>query len=217
MNIRRHHIFAALLFAALLSAGLLGGLVLHHQVNQRSNAMQLDELSHQLMRRAEKAVDFVIIANSEFLLTNQGTCNLQARSKLRELVLGIGTVSDIYMVTPTEQCSSFGALSSTLPSTDERSEWAQARNPAYRFGLLQGENSSFIGVSWGLGTNLELIAAISADALLFDILPNELRNTGRVDLLICRRNSCQLYRLAGSPRHNTNILLQLRRALSLCG
>lgn len=146
--------------------------------------MQLDELSQQLMRRAEKAVDFVIIANSEFLLTNRGICNLQARSKLRELVLGIGTVSDIYLVTPTEQCSSFGALSSPLPSTDERGEWAQARNPAYRFGRLEGENSSFIGVSWGLGTNLELVAAISADALLFDILPNELRNTGRVDLSI---------------------------------
>lgn len=173
-----------MVFLAVLLAGLLGGFVLQEQVSQRSNSAQLDDLSQQLMRRAEKAVDFVIIANSELLLTGQGTCNVQARSKLRELVLDMGTVSDVYMVTASQQCSSFGDLSTPLSSFEERSQWAQARNPAYRFGRIERENGSFVGVSWGLGTQLELVAAISADALLFDILPNALRNTGRVDLLI---------------------------------
>ena len=184
MNIRQHHALAALIFAAVLLAGLLGGFALHQQISQRSKATQLDELSQHLMRRAEKAVDFVIIANSELLLTGQGMCDFQTRSKLREVVLDIGTVSDIYMITDAEQCSSFGDLSSPLPAIDERGQWVQARNPAYRFGHLQGGSSSFIGVSWGFGADLELVAAISADALLFDVLPNELRNTGRVDLSI---------------------------------
>lgn len=184
MNIRQHHTLAVLIFVAVLLAGLLGGFALHQQISQRSKATQLDELSQQLMRRAEKAVDFVIIANSELLLSSQVMCDFQTRSKLREVVLEIGTVSDIYMITDAEQCSSFGDLSSPLPAIDERGQWVQARNPAYRFGHLRGGRSSFIGVSWGLGTDLELVAAISADALLFDILPNELRNTGRVDLSI---------------------------------
>lgn len=182
--IRRHHLRFGAIFVLALSAWLVGGQALHRSISNHSNTLVLEDLSQQLIRRAEKAIDFVVIANSEFLVAGHNACDEPARNMLLQLVIDTGTVSDVYMVTPTGVCSSFEQLSNPLPSVSERATWVEARNPAYRIGKIDGHNSNLIGVSWGFGTDLELVAAISADAILFDVLPNELRSTGRVGLSI---------------------------------
>lgn len=182
--IRRHHLRFGAIFVLALSAWLVGGRALHKSISNHSNTLVLEDLSQQLIRRAEKAIDFVVIANSEFLVAGHSACDDAARNMLRQLVIDTGTVSDVYMVTPTGVCSSFEQLSNPLPSASERATWVEARNPAYRIGKIDGHNSHLVGVSRGFGTDLELVAAISADAILFDVLPNELRSTGRVGLSI---------------------------------
>lgn len=182
---RRHRLRFSAIFLIAFSAWLAGGKALHSSVSSHNNQLHLADVSHQLMRRAEKAVDFVVIANSEFLLAGHAACDEPAREMLRQLVIDTGTVSDVYMVTPDGMCSSFDQLSNALPSAQERATWVEARNPAYRIGRINGNgDSDLIGVSWGFDTDLELVAAISADAILFDVLPNALRSTGRVDLAV---------------------------------
>ncbi|MEO0382263.1 MAG: EAL domain-containing protein [Pseudomonadota bacterium] len=182
--IRRYQIRFGAIFLLAFSAWILGGEALHDGISSHNNRLQLEDVSHQLIRRSEKAIDFVVIANSEFLVAGHSACDDAARNMLRQLVIDTGTVSDVYMVTPTGVCSSFDQLSNPLPAASERATWVEARNPAYRIGKIDGHNSHLIGVSWGFGTDLELVAAISADAILFDVLPNELRSTGRVGLSI---------------------------------
>jgi sensor c-di-GMP phosphodiesterase-like protein len=182
--IRRHHVRFGAIFVLALSAWLVGGQALHRSISNHSNTLVLEDLSQQLIRRAEKAIDFVVIANSEFLVAGHNACDEAARNMLLQLVIDTGTVSDVYMVTPTGVCSSFEQLSNPLPSASDRATWVEARNPAYRIGKIDGHSSHLVGVSRGFGTDLELVAAISADAILFDVLPNELRSTGRVGLSI---------------------------------
>ncbi len=182
---RRHKLRFSAIFLIAFCTWLAGGQALHVGIANHNNRLHLEDVSHQLIRRAEKAIDFVVIANSEFLLAGHAACDEPARTMLRQLVIDTGSVSDVYMVTPDGMCSSFEQLSNPLPSADERATWTEARNPAYRIGKIVGHNNThLIGVSWGFGTDLELVAAISADAILFDVLPNELRSTGRVDLAI---------------------------------
>ncbi|MEM6384385.1 MAG: EAL domain-containing protein [Pseudomonadota bacterium] len=171
-------------FAIALAAWLIGGQTLQRAVSEHSNARQLEGLSQQLVRRAEKAIDFVVIANSEFLLAGFDGCTAPAIESLRRLVIETGTVADAHLISPGMSCSSFGELSGTLPDASERLSWEQARNPRYRIGALMDDRSRAIGVSWGLGSDLELVTAISADAILFDILPNEIRTYGRVELTV---------------------------------
>ncbi|MEM1288358.1 MAG: EAL domain-containing protein [Pseudomonadota bacterium] len=177
-----------LCFAAISLAVMAGwfaiGMGLHRYTTDQTNAVQLQELAEQLIRRAEKVVDFVVIANSELLIAGHAECSPEVQQVLQKLVLDTGTVSDLYMVTADGVCSSFDDLSMQLPASDLRGNWVAARNPAYRFGEIEGRMEQLVGVSWGFGTSLELVAAINADAMLFDVLPTELRNDGRVDLFV---------------------------------
>lgn len=109
--IRRHHLRFGAIFVLALSAWLAGGQALHRSISNHSNTLVLEDISQQLIRRAEKAIDFVVIANSEFLVAGHNACDEPARNMLLQLVIDTGTVSDVYMVTPTGVCSSFEQLS----------------------------------------------------------------------------------------------------------
>lgn len=171
--------FTAIL-SALLVAWLAFGFGLFHQVADRNNAMLLSELSRQLIRFTEKAVDFVVAANSELLVAGHVGCGVEARDTLKQLLLRTGSITELYLIFDTEICSIFEEGTAALPSREQRLLWLEASNPSYRFGNI--ENSGLLAVSWGLGTELELVAFINADPMLFGILPNQLRKEGRVVL-----------------------------------
>lgn len=170
-------------FALVLTIWLAGGIGMHGGYADRNNHKHLQELAGQLVTRAEKAIDFVVIANTELLTAGLTECGSSTQGILRNLVVNTGTVSNIFLVTPHGTCSAFDNFDAVLPPSEERSTWSEARNPSYRVGKFSAENDSQISVSWGLGTDLEVIVSIAADGIIFDVLPNELRSTGRVDLL----------------------------------
>ena len=184
LPINRHLVRFAAVFSIAIVIWFVGGRELHRMVVQTNNATQIEELAQQLAARVEKAIDFVVIANSDFLIAGHMACGPAALEHLRRVVVQTGTISDAYLVTPDTSCSTFGALSRNLPALDERSAWAQARNPNYRFGPLTDDRAPALGVSWGLGSDMELVTAISADALLFDVLPVDLRGSGRLQLTV---------------------------------
>ncbi|MEM6665914.1 MAG: EAL domain-containing protein [Pseudomonadota bacterium] len=161
-----------------------GGLVLHRHVLDHNNGLQLDALSEQLVRRAEKALDYVVIAQTELLLSGHSACAPATSLALRQMAINTGTVSNIHMIGPGATCSSFDDVGAPLPSAVERQSWTAARNAAFRVGSMENRDANLIGVSWGFGTGLELVMAINADTLLFDVLPQELRNDSRVSLSI---------------------------------
>lgn len=173
-----------LVFVLSLTGWITGGVLLNRHITAENNQDYLLETSKQLMRRVEKAVDYVVIAGTEFLLAGVTECNATSRSMLQQLVRDTGMVSDIHLITGSGTCSSFGEISSDLPGYATRSHWTTARNPDYRIGDIGSPNDGVFGVSWGFDSGLELVFAINADAALFDVLPNELRSFGSVHLLV---------------------------------
>ncbi|MEM6384739.1 MAG: EAL domain-containing protein [Pseudomonadota bacterium] len=172
----------SLVFLTMLVLWCAGGFLLNKSVSDHNNEARLKETAQLLIRRAEKAIDYVVIAGTELVVAGQTTCGETSRSILRERVLTTGMVSNLHLVTPSGTCSSFDEVDGTLPTLAARNGWTQARNPAYRIGPIQNGNRSLIGVSWGLGTALELVSSINADAMLFDVLTVPLRSHSKIEL-----------------------------------
>ncbi len=172
-----------MIFVSVLAVWLLAGAVLHRAATQHNNHVNLQETADLLIQRVEKSIDFVVIAATELLLAGQARCSDQAVDLLRQMVLRTGTVADIYMVTDQAQCSSFDELSADFPPDATRQAWMEARNPSYRIGAIASADTAFLGVSYGFGSELELVSAINADAILFDVLANELRANRQIDLI----------------------------------
>lgn len=184
-----------LLFAAVFAGWTVCGVALHSFIVQRNNAEQVASSSNQLMRRVERAIDYTVMAGTEFLLSGHGACTDDAQDFLRRIVLETATISDIYLVSAQQTCSAYGDLSAELPDVALRESWLEARNPEYRIGRLAlGSNGNY-GVSRGLGRDLELVFAVNSDAALFDVLPNGLRDHGQINLLV---GDTPLARFAGA-------------------
>ncbi|MEM6577162.1 MAG: EAL domain-containing protein [Pseudomonadota bacterium] len=171
-----------LIFAVALLLWGAGGHQLHRFLTHQSNLRHLEETADLLVQRVERSVDFVVIASTELLMAGHVRCSDEAVSVLRKLVLGTGTVADIFMVADGQVCSSFGGLSAALPGEEIRSGWTDARNPNYRLGAITTDGRTMLGVSWGFGTELELVSAINADSMLFDMLAEDLRDAGSIAL-----------------------------------
>ncbi|MEM6375660.1 MAG: EAL domain-containing protein [Pseudomonadota bacterium] len=171
-----------LVFVTALVCWLASGHYLHRHMILQSNIRHLEETANLLVQRVERSVDFVVIASTELLLAGEASCSDEAISLLRKLVLRTSTVSDIFLVAENRACSSFSEVSPQLPDAEMRSTWTQARNPSYRLGSIVTEGRKLLAVSWGLGTDLEIVSAINADAILFDVLASELRSQGSIAL-----------------------------------
>ena len=175
--------FAAI-FAIALVAWFVGGSALYKHVSASSNSAHLQDLSQHLAERTEKALDYVVIAGTELLINGHSSCSDAAVAAMGDMVLNTATVSEIFMITAGSACSAFNGKTVALPEADVRQGWSVARNPKFRVGVIHGENSKTLGVSWGFGSDLEVVMAISPDALVFDVLPSELRENGHVDLFV---------------------------------
>ncbi|MDX8351651.1 EAL domain-containing protein [Cognatiyoonia sp. IB215182] len=158
------------------------GVALQGFMTHQSNLARLEELSAQLMRRIEKTVDFVVIASTDILTSNVSGCGSATQKYLRNLALDTANTPNIFLISQDFQCVSFENYDVALPADDVRAGWAVGRNPDFRFGPIEGPRGKLLGVSWGYGTDLELVVALDLAAQLFDVLQFELRSGGYVSL-----------------------------------
>lgn len=161
----------------------MAGLGLHRYVTSLSNKALLQQSAETSLGRAERAIDHIFVSSIDLLLSGTANCNAQNIEYLRQLVVATGLVSDVFLITEQRTCSSFGDNSVGLPSLDERNEWTPALNPAYRLEALSPWGNDLLAISWGLGTNVEMVVLLSTDAILFDALPEGIRDNGRIDLM----------------------------------
>ncbi|MEL7013010.1 MAG: EAL domain-containing protein [Pseudomonadota bacterium] len=177
-----NRVWFSLVFVATLFFWLAGGNQLHRYMTLQSNLRHLEETAGFLAQRVERSIDFVVIAGTELLIAGQASCSADALRLLRGLVLRTSTVADMYLVAEGQVCSSFDEASADFPDLAQRQDWTEARNPSYRIGSIMSGEHKMLAVSWGLGTDLELVSAINGDAFLFDVLAEDLRSHGHIGL-----------------------------------
>lgn len=147
------------------------------------NQQTLRSLDAQLLRRAELSIDYALIALSELIETGDATCTSASIPRLQDLVYRYSVIKDvrIYDSLRGTLCSAnpekldfdpgAGSVNSTLSSVNQR------------IGLFQvDQGAAAVGVRWHLGDTLSLDAIVSTSSLLFDILPEELRENSSSSL-----------------------------------
>ena len=170
--------------AAVLAVGLwLSANYAVNSVKLSWNEHRLEELVDNLIRRAEFAIDNVIIAKVDLLSAGHNTCDADSIAAVREAIYRHGALVDMQIRTPEGTCQAFegiGLDGAAIAAGTERA--LGARNADFRLMQLADETSLGLGIVWEFRQDHRLTAVIRTDALLFDMLPSAIRDEAAIAL-----------------------------------
>ncbi len=149
---------------------------------QRSR--ELNSYAELVLRRAELEVDFAIVALSELAQNGVTDCSPQSLAAMRRHVYERSTIKDIRIVDGSLGATQCSAFSETLEFDTQplEIEAFQSRNTAIRLARLEQHSGHAMSVFWEIDDGVTLAAVVNTAALLFAILPHELRDYGEVRL-----------------------------------
>jgi sensor c-di-GMP phosphodiesterase-like protein len=146
------------------------------------NRKQLRELSNLIVHRAEISVDYAFLTLGELVEKGVAGCDAAGLGELRRQVYRRSTVKDIRIVDQTGH-----VVCSAYPETMEfdtvglvPAEMFAARNSQVLLFHLDQISGAALGVLWQVLPDFSLVAVLNNDALLFDPLPNELRDNSEI-------------------------------------
>lgn len=150
------------------------------------NTRQLDDLAELVLRRAELEVDFAIVALSELVEKGVADCSEASLAIMRRQVYEKSTIKDIRIVDREgrARCSAFSETLEFDARPLEEIEAFASRNSAIRLTRLEQRSALAMGVMWEVLDDASLVAVVNTDALLFAVLPRELRDHGQVRLVL---------------------------------
>ncbi len=166
-----------------LLAGLLailifgGGVFVYRGVVAQQNQRHLQELSDHTLRRAELAVDLVVMTVANLLMTAETDCSQHTVNSLRKAAFHVGTIKDIHLVLPGKHCSGFVDLVPTQPAVLASGRAYPTSNTEITLSRLDDGEMSGLAVTWQFQRDRRFVAVLDLDSLIFDVLPPNLRDT----------------------------------------
>lgn len=150
------------------------------------NLAQLDELSGQLLQRAELAVDYAVITLGDYAAPSNDLCNADALRALRQETFTRGAIKDIAVLAPDGQlmCSTTPAQSHLLPSGNVHVAEYESRNPSIVLQPNHAEGSGLFRVLWRVGGTHSIAATLNIDMLMFDTFPAQLRDEALAEIRV---------------------------------
>jgi sensor c-di-GMP phosphodiesterase-like protein len=174
----------ALLFSA---ASAMISLIVFLAVISSINDKTIRTLDAQLLRRAELGVDYAFIALSELSERGFSDCGANSLAEFRKTIYRYGVIKDIRVSnsssgvvcsvnseTPNIEGASAADASKSLPSRNERISLFR----------VDQRDGTALGVRWNYDDSGSLDAIVSTSSLLFDILPQDLRDNGTASLTL---------------------------------
>jgi sensor c-di-GMP phosphodiesterase-like protein len=148
------------------------------------NRRQLNDLAQLVLRRAELEVDFAVVALSELAEKGIADCSPASLAVMRQQVYEKSTIKDIRIVDGggRAKCSAFSETLEFDARPLEEIEAFASRNTSVRLMRLEQRSALAMGVLWEVLNDASLVAVVNTDALLFAVLPRELRDHGQVRL-----------------------------------
>lgn len=170
---------ATALFGA---AGYFGG----NRFIDSQNQSQLRELTALVLARAERQADFAFIALGDLVQNGEAGCSQQALGQMRRQVYLRSTVKDIRVVDGSGRplCAAFPETLSYDADVVDLSDASAARNSQVSLFRLDQRSTAALGVLWRVEPDLALVAVLNTDALLFDVLPMDLRSASELELAL---------------------------------
>jgi hypothetical protein len=150
------------------------------------NRRQLDELNGLALRRAELAIDYAFTALGETAEQGIVSCDEAVLGEIRRHVYQRSTVKDIRVVHESGQviCSAFPETLSFDLGEIAADDTLVSRNEQVRLFRLDQQAGSALGVLWEVFSEIGLVAVVGTDALLYDMLPAELRDDSEMQLML---------------------------------
>lgn len=172
----------------LISIGLFAAsaYLAYGALTEAQNRRQLGELNMRILDRAERSVDFAFIALGELVEKGIVSCEAPALAELQRQVYQRGTLKDIRVINRDGSlaCSAFVETLGFDARDMREAVKLPARNAAVSLFRIDQKEGVALGLAWQIDENTCLVAVVSTDALLFDMLPAELREGTQVTLRI---------------------------------
>jgi EAL domain-containing protein (putative c-di-GMP-specific phosphodiesterase class I) len=176
-------------WAASVAFGAIGGIasfLIFLAIIPMLNERGLQALDAQLLRRAELAADHALIALGELIEGGTVSCDAPSIAQLRKTIYRYGELKDVRISDP-----SSGELCSANPETLEANTTSENAGPSLsaanqRISLFPVNQSGggAMGIRWNYYDSSSLDAIVSTSSLLFDILPQDLRENGTSSLTL---------------------------------
>jgi hypothetical protein len=135
------------------------------------------------------------VALSELAERGATGCGTHSLMAMRRQVYENSTIKDIRVVKSGGN-TEYSAFAETLEfdtHTVEGIETFASRNSAIHLARLAQESTSAMCVLWQVSDDTSLVAVVNTDALLFAVLPRELRDYGNVQLQLADGNPVAQY------------------------
>lgn len=150
--------------------------------NQRSK--QIGDMTDVVLRRAETMVDFASATLSEIAGQGRFTCDAASLRSLRQKVYQRSAIKDIRLVDRdgAVQCSAYSETLGFDAAWTAGKDTLKARDGALHIFSIPQIESTAVGVMRKIDDTQSLVAVLTFNSYLFDILPGELRARGDVRL-----------------------------------
>jgi EAL domain-containing protein (putative c-di-GMP-specific phosphodiesterase class I) len=157
------------------------------------NRQELSSLTQSMLNRAEIAADYAVIKLGELYEHGKTDCGPDAMARLNNAIFSSGSIKDIL--------TSFdGMTCTTSPDNDvlfrnhlNPANSAPARNPRIVLNSVQTDGEPALAVTWNFTGTEKAAALINTESLVFDILPQDFRNTGKLALCLTNGNKIGQY------------------------
>lgn len=146
----------------------------------------LRALDAQLLRRAELAADHGLLALAELFEGGFVGCDNPSVVRMRKAVYRYGNLKDVrvFGASGSQLCSAYSEALDANETPDHSMPPLVAANRRISLSPV-GENGNVaMAVKWSLDDNVTLEAVVNTNSLLFDILPQDLRENGTASLTL---------------------------------
>jgi sensor c-di-GMP phosphodiesterase-like protein len=147
------------------------------------NDKTLRTLDAQLLRRAELAVDYAFIAVSELSERGFSNCDANSLAEFRKTIYRYGVIKDVRVSNSFGvACSANSEMLNVAGKPMEAGKSLPSRNERISLFRVDQSSGTALGVRWNHDNSGSLDAIVSTSSLLFDILPQDLRENGTSSL-----------------------------------
>jgi c-di-GMP phosphodiesterase len=198
---RNRLVLAAVGLCLVLCFALCTNSIQTRSIAQRNTA-QLNEMSNQLLRRVELAIDYALVTLGEQLENGITICGDNGVMAAKNVVLKRGLLKDIEVLREPYH-SSCSVSGQEIGAIDEFLERYPAKNANISLQVLNKSEDGLVRVRWKQDGDLTLAAILNFDSLLFDVFPPALREQSSVRIKLGGIRSVAKY---GNVQANGNLI-----------
>ncbi|MEM9205758.1 MAG: EAL domain-containing protein [Pseudomonadota bacterium] len=155
---------------------------------------QLNGLVETMVERSNYAIDKVVMTQIELMAAGHTSCSLTTVEALQGAVYADGAVKDLHILNGETSCRAFQEIETgPLNLKNALNSGASARNESFSLSVLSEADWRGLGVFRELVPGKFMLAMMSKEYLIFDMLPPNIRDTATVSLALANGDQFASY------------------------